>query len=117
MLGFTLLATGDRDRGMEVLAAALVQMERRVESTESWRPVWDIASIHAVRGEVDEAIRWAEQAYESNGYRFPRFIEIDPMMDNIRDEPRFRALVARMEADVEETARRIEREEVAAGLR
>ena len=116
-LGFSLLATGESERGLEVLAEAQEQVEAVMELVDSWRPVWDMASIHAVRGEVDEALEWAERAYASNGYRFPRFIEIDPMMDNLRGDPRFQALVNRMEVDVEDTRRRIEQEEVAARVR
>ena len=66
---------------------------------------------------MEEALRWAEQAYESTNYVFPRFIEMDPMFDELRDDPRFGALLAKMRADVTETQRRIEREEVEAGIR
>ncbi len=117
LLGFALLAAGERERGLSTLALAQERMEVRLEQTDSWNPVWDMAAIHAARGERDEAIRWAERAYESNGYRFPTFIGIDPMFDSVRDDPRFVALIRKMEVDVEETRRRIEREEVAAGVR
>lgn len=117
LLGFALLAAGERERGLSTLALAQERMEVRLEQTDSWNPVWEMASIHAARGEREEAIRWAERAYESNGYRFPTFIGIDPMFDSVRDDPRFMALISKMEADVAETRRRIEREEVAAGVR
>ena len=117
LLGFALLATGDRERGMAVLAEAQERAEIRLEQVTTWHPVWEMASIHAARGEVEEAIRWAERAYDENGYRFPRFIEIDPMFDSARDDPGFQVIISKMETDVEETRRRIEREEVAAGVR
>ena len=66
---------------------------------------------------MDEAFRWAERAYESTNYVFPRFIDMDPMFDGMRENPRFRDLLTRMRADVAETQQRIEREEVEAGIR
>ena len=117
LFGFALLAAGERERGMSALAQAEALMEDRLEQVESWHPVWEMASIHAARGELEQAIQWAERAYETTGYRFPTFISIDPMFDRIRDDPRFQTLIGKMESDVEETRRRIELEEVAAGVR
>ena len=116
-LGFALLRTGETERGMSMLAETLAETEASLERNDSWGPVWEMASIHAARGERDEALRWAEQAYESRGYRFPYFIAIDPIFDGVRNDPRFRTIVARMTADVEGMRRRIEQEEVAAGVR
>ncbi len=39
------------------------------------------------------------------------------MFDSIRGEPAYRALIARMQADVEEMRRRVELEEIANGER
>lgn len=116
-LGFALLAAGETERGMRVLAEAQELMEALMGLNDRWSPVWEMASIHAARGDVEKAIEWAERAYEENGYRFPRYIGLDPMFDSVRDDPRFQAIVDRMQADVEEMRRRIEREEIAAGIR
>ena len=116
-LGFALLRTGETERGMRVLTDMLTETEALLERSDSWGPVWEMASIHAAMGERDEAIRWAEQAYESRGYRFPYFIAIDPIFDGVRDDPLFQAIVSRMEDDVDGMRRRIEQEEVAAGVR
>ena len=117
LFGFALLATGERERGLSVLDQAEEQVVDRLTQVDSWYPVWEMASIHAVRGELEQAVEWAERAYESFGYRFPTFVSIDPMFDGIRDDPRFRALIGKMESDVEQSRRRIELEEVAAGVR
>jgi hypothetical protein len=112
-----MLASGDTTRGMSLLAEARQRTEAQLEIDPSWMPVWDMAAIHAAMGQVDEAIDWAKLAYEEKGYRFPRFIAIDPVFDSVRDDPRFRALIGRMQADVDEMRREIEREEIAAGER
>lgn len=102
---------------MLLLAEAQERTEALLVRDETWEGVWEMASIHAARGDLDEAIRWAEQAYESAGYRFPWFIEIDPMFDSVRDDPRFKAILTKMSADVGETRLRIEREEIVARIR
>ena len=111
------MATGDTARAMGLLAQARQRTEAQLELDPSWMPVWDMAAIHAAMGDVDEAILWAERAYEERGYRFPRFIAIDPVFDGVRDDLRFQALIGRMQADVDEMRREIELEEVAAGER
>jgi protein kinase/serine/threonine-protein kinase len=116
MLGFTLLATGDDERGRRQLTETLERAEPRLER-QSWSASWEMASIHAALGNLDEAIHWAERSYEEWGYRFPRFIAIDPLWDSARDDPRFQALIARMQADVDEMRHEIELEEIAAGER
>jgi tetratricopeptide (TPR) repeat protein len=116
MLGFTLLATGETERGRRQLTETLERTEPRLER-QSWAASWEMASIHAALGNLDEAIHWAERSYEEWGYRFPRFIAIDPFWDAARDDPRFEALISRMQADVDEMRRTLEAEEIAAGLR
>ena len=62
------------------------------------RPM-EIAAIHAVRGETVAALEWLERGYEA-GWRDYRFTRRDPFFAGLREEPRFRALLARMESDV-----------------
>ena len=55
-----------------------------------------MAVIHAGLGERDEAFAWLEKAYaERDSWLAGRF-NIDPRLDRIRGDPRFRALVRRM---------------------
>ena len=116
-MGFTLLRTGDTERGLELLAEASRRTRTILELDESWIPVWEMASIHAAKGEREEAISWAERPYEATNYWFPKFIEMDPVFDELRDDPRFQALLSKMKIDVSAARRRIEEEEVAAGVR
>jgi TolB-like protein/Flp pilus assembly protein TadD len=56
---------------------------------------WDIAQVHAFRGEAESAFEWLERAYAQ---RDPGLTEIksDPSFDKLRDEPRYRAFLAKM---------------------
>jgi len=116
-LGYSLLRTGDTERGLRVLAEAEESMLDQMDRDQTWAPVWELAAIHAARGETEEAIRWAQQAYESRGYRFPDLIALVPMFDSVRDDERFRSIIARMKADVAEMRGRVAEQDRAAGFR
>jgi tetratricopeptide (TPR) repeat protein len=47
-----------------------------------------VASLYALAGEADEAFRWLDRSIQV-GARNHRFIEIDPNLQGIRDDPRF----------------------------
>jgi TolB-like protein len=56
---------------------------------------YDIACIYALLGEKDEAIRWLTDAAH-NGFPCYRFFEIDPLLEAIRGEEPFRALMSEL---------------------
>jgi len=53
------------------------------------------ASVYAFRGETDQALDWLQQAYanDDNGLRM---IKIDPLLNNLRRDPRYAALLKKM---------------------
>jgi hypothetical protein len=59
----------------------------------------DMARIASVRGQVDEAISWMEEAY-AHGRRDVGLLRLDPPLENVRRDPRFLRLLQRMEADL-----------------
>ncbi|MFQ6108229.1 MAG: protein kinase [Candidatus Aminicenantales bacterium] len=58
-----------------------------------------VASIYAMADEKDEAFRWLDRSIEL-GNRNHRWFEVDPNLDNLRDDPRFPQMLekARKEA-------------------
>jgi TolB-like protein/Flp pilus assembly protein TadD len=48
-----------------------------------------IAEAYSVLGDKEEAFKWLERAYRDRDY-FMRWIKIDPQLDNIRSDPRFK---------------------------
>jgi TolB-like protein len=56
---------------------------------------YDIACIHALLGEKDEALRWLADAAH-NGFPCYGFFETDPLLESIREEERFRGLMAEL---------------------
>jgi adenylate cyclase len=59
----------------------------------------DMARIASVRGEIDEAVSWMEEAY-AHGRRDVGLLREDPPLENARRDPRFQRVLERMEADL-----------------
>jgi tetratricopeptide (TPR) repeat protein len=59
---------------------------------------YDIACIQALLGEREEAFRWLSDAAH-NGFPCYRFFEIDPLLESIRGEERFRRLISDLRAE------------------
>ncbi len=57
---------------------------------------FQIAAIHAWRGESDQAFEWLERAYEHHDAGMARLRD-DPSIASLRDDPRFAALVKKMD--------------------
>ncbi|HUQ14489.1 MAG TPA: protein kinase [Gemmatimonadales bacterium] len=100
-----LLALVLHRRGQQALAATLWSEALAADSADLARghdnpdrPM-EIAAIHAVRGETAAALEWLKRGYEA-GWRDYRITRRDPFFAGLREEPRFRALLARMESDV-----------------
>jgi tetratricopeptide (TPR) repeat protein len=87
------LEKGYIDEGFK---GALLEYNKVVElrfKNSYWSPD-DIASNYALVGEKDKAIYWLEQAYKIQDPRLPYLLY--PACDNLRDDPRFKALCQKM---------------------
>ncbi len=59
-------------------------------------PLWTaVATIYFELGDLDEGFQWLEKAYEEKEDALS-FLKIDPIFDMIRDDPRFEALLVKM---------------------
>ena len=79
-------------------------MGRRAESNAALNSLTDkfsasdaygIASVHAYRGEIDHAFQWLDRAYRAHDYGMLG-LKRDPLLRNLRGDPRFQALLGRM---------------------
>jgi len=83
-------AMGDRERSDAVL-------ERYIREYGEEFPL-DIAQIHALRGDTDLAFEWIQRGIKRNPTGFRHMI-VDSDFDGLRVDPRWAALVAKLEAD------------------
>ncbi|MCG8468780.1 MAG: hypothetical protein MJB57_11330 [Gemmatimonadetes bacterium] len=114
---FALSRDGLSSEAFELLADAEREYTEQLEDgADNSVNVWWLSAIHLIRGSRDEALDWLERATEL-GFNWWRLLEADPIFDDLRDEPRYQAAVARVKERVEAARAAIETEERAAGER
>ncbi len=96
----------DRDAGtLMSLAYAYAAVGRREEvfkfleevkekTTRMYVPVYRVAAVYLVLGDKEQAFEWLEKAYRDDS-SWMIWIKVDPVMDPLRDNPRFRDLLGR----------------------
>jgi len=72
-------------------------------SVESYVSAFDIAIIHTALGEVETALDWLERAFEERSDHLP-YIRVNPRLDPLREQPRFRTLLQRMGLEMDPTS-------------
>jgi serine/threonine-protein kinase len=88
-LGYLLARTGDRTAAQALLADLLAR------SQLNYIPPVTVASIYAGLGDNEQAIVWLQRAYGVRDVRLS-FIKGDSRWSELRGDPRFLAIVARM---------------------
>jgi len=88
-LGYVYAASGKISRAQEVLD----ELKERSE-TEYVSP-YNMAKVYAGLAEKDLAFEWLERAYEERS-EWLTWIKVDPKLDSIRSDPRFRDLMRRV---------------------
>jgi len=81
---------GGYPRALQRVAETLAARART-----AYVPAWQIGTLYTRAGMKDEALDWLEKAYQAHDPNMP-YISVDPIFDDIRDDPRFRDLLRRM---------------------
>ncbi len=93
-LGMGELAVREGERGVEALPVS-------EDGMYGVPCLVDLASIHAILGHEDEALRRVEELLTIPSWISPAWLRVDPRFDSIRDHPRFQALLEREADDVQ----------------
>ena len=66
--------------------------------TREYGALWpqNVAQVYAYRGERDQAFEWLEKAYTARRHALPMFIRSDPLLASLRGDPRYQALLSKM---------------------
>jgi serine/threonine protein kinase/Tfp pilus assembly protein PilF len=88
-LAYALAMSGRREYG-EALA-----LELEAKRAHDYVSPVELATLHIALGDNQSALDWAERAYEERR-GWMAYLRVHPIMDSIRDEPRFKALISRM---------------------
>jgi len=122
-LGLVLLEKGESKAALEAiqkeraenwrlpgLALAWHALGRRTESDAALAGVTDkygdtmayqIAEVYAYRGEGDEAFAWLDRAYRQRDAGLPCCLKTDPLLKNVKNDPRYAELLRRMKLPVD----------------
>jgi TolB-like protein/Flp pilus assembly protein TadD len=90
ILGNAYAAAGQRDRALAVLA------ELQTRSATSYVAPATRAIVYAGLGDADEAFAWLDKAYAERDWIL-REVKAYPLFDGLRADPRFTALLARLQ--------------------
>ncbi len=63
---------------------------------------YHVAVMHALLGMREEAMRWVEQAVSRGFINYPVLAELDPFLEDIRGDVRFKTLMVRVKEEWEE---------------
>ena len=74
--------------------AALKELETKYAADLAY----NIAEMHAYRGELDSAFRWLDRAYRQHDAGIIS-VRVDPLLQNLRTDSRYRGLLVRMKLD------------------
>jgi len=88
-LGWLLARSGKRQEAEELLRAIEAERQKGYVSPVAF------AILHIGLGNLQQAIDWAERAYEERR-GWVVYTTVNPIFDPLRDEPRFQALVNEM---------------------
>ena len=81
--------------------------DRIVRGNEGWSLRYEIAAINAIQGNKSEAYRWLQDAMNFGAINY-RGMSRDPLLENLRGDPQFQQMMARVEARVSEMRRKAE---------
>jgi len=78
--------------------ARMLLRDLKKSSAKHYFPPYQLALIHVGLGEKEEALNLLERAYEER-YPWLMHLAVEPRLDPIRSEPRFKALLSRIGLD------------------
>jgi TolB-like protein/Flp pilus assembly protein TadD len=107
-LGYIHWKTGNRDKAKEILRQAKEYALKTIEGGKGYYRQLCLAQIHAIQGEPDEALRWLREAID-NGWRGYHIQMINPLWENLHEDPRYISLMQEMKADLDRMRARVER--------
>jgi tetratricopeptide (TPR) repeat protein len=90
LLGYAYARSGEKDKAMRILQELEEQSKERYIRSSS------VFVIFLGLGEIDKALEWAEKAYNERDPFMPFINLYVPEKDRIRSDPRFNALLKKM---------------------
>ncbi len=110
LYAYTLDQTGESEQARAILAETERYARARIDGGDQAPNLpYALAGIHALRGESDAAFHWLDESIRAGWYGAVLTVD-DPLLDNLRDDPRFPAVLERLEDSISPMRARVERE-------
>lgn len=77
------------------------------QGNESFDIPYDLARVSAIQGNTAEGCAWLQKAIDA-GWRFYSLGEVDPLLENLRGDERYKRMMVDVKSKVEEMRKRIE---------
>jgi tetratricopeptide (TPR) repeat protein len=107
-LGYIYWKAGRKDEAKKLFQGNLDRLQKRLEQGDESNGIgFSMAAIYAVQGNKEDALRWLQKAVDA-GYRNYRYLSRYPLLENIRDDERFKRIIDDTKAKVAEMRRRVE---------
>ena len=88
-LGFIFRKTDHFREADEMINYSLELDKKTLEQGSQWWGVtYDLAAIQAIKGNTKACFSWLEKTLD-NGFLFYSWLEIDPVFESVREEPKF----------------------------
>ena len=108
VLGYLLWKEGKHQEADEFFRQSLqLDRENLVEGDQGFDVPYDLAAIHAVQGNKPEAYQWLQRAIDAGWLYYDLGIQ-DPMLENLREDEKFKQMMAALKARVNELKKRVE---------
>jgi tetratricopeptide (TPR) repeat protein len=107
-LGYIYWKAGRKDEATELFQRSLDRLQKRLEQGDESNDIgFFMAAIYAVQRNKEEALKWLQKAVDA-GWRSYRYLSRYPLLENIRDDERFKRIIDETKVKVAEMRRRVE---------
>jgi serine/threonine protein kinase/tetratricopeptide (TPR) repeat protein len=102
MHALTLQRQGKQKEASALWAESSRAAERNLAAgAEGYAAPMELAAIAAIEGRTTEALDWLEKGYRA-GWKDAVLLEMDPFFASVRQEPRYKAVIASIQQDVKD---------------
>ncbi len=109
--GFIALKLGKGDEARKLYDSSILYDQKFLDDgNESFGIPYDLAAIHAALGNKTDAMMWLQKAVD-RGWRDYRYARIDPQLENLRNDDRFKRLMEDVKGKVDEMRKQIQETE------
>jgi TolB-like protein len=103
-LAFTLKKLGKNDECNKILIMMFdVDMKRIKQGSEDYSYRYDLARIYSIQGSKEQSLDWLQKSIDV-GWGMVRWIEKDPLLENVRNDEGFKKIIEQLRKKIE-TAR------------